>query len=88
LASLRDIVAVCTQRKKVKVVRWTDDWYEEVEWYERHNPQWANKALETLGKYFDLFVNKTEITWKDGWPITTKDVSNMSDEELYKYINW
>jgi hypothetical protein len=25
LASLRDIVAVCTQRKKVKVVRWTDD---------------------------------------------------------------
>jgi len=38
--------------------------------------------LERLGKYFKLFVDRTEHTGKDGGPIETKTIKELTDDEL------
>lgn len=42
----------------------------------------AYSATVMLGKYHKLFVERQELTGKDGGPITHADVSKLSDEDL------
>lgn len=40
------------------------------------------KALELLGRHLGLFVDKVEHTGKDGGPIETRNVGELTDDEL------
>ena len=42
------------------------------------------KALELLGRHFGMFVDRKEITGKDGGPVRIVSVEDMSDEELHE----
>lgn len=44
-----------------------------------------NKALENLGKHLKLFVERQEVTGRDGGPVEI-NVSSLSDEELQARI--
>lgn len=44
----------------------------------------ANKSLELIGKHLKMFTEKHELTGKDGGPITTMDLSKLSDADLEK----
>ena len=46
----------------------------------------GQNALITLGKHLKLFVERTELTGKDGGPIETEDVG-LTDEERAERIN-
>lgn len=44
---------------------------------------WANKALELLGKHLGMFVERHEVTGKGGGPIETRsELAGLSVEEL------
>lgn len=40
------------------------------------------KALELLGRHVGMFIDKTEITGKNGGPIATKSERDLTDDEL------
>ena len=44
------------------------------------------KALELLGKHLGMFVDKREITGRDGAPIELLDLSNRTTEELLAIV--
>lgn len=48
---------------------------------ELHDPQ---KALQLIGKHHKLFVDRTEITGKDGQPIEVKSYTNFTPDDWDK----
>lgn len=41
-----------------------------------------HSALVSMGRHLGMFVDKTEVTGKNGGPIQTMDLSNLTDEQL------
>lgn len=41
-----------------------------------------DKALENVARHLGMFKEKVELTGKDGGPILTKKIDNLTDEEL------
>jgi len=46
------------------------------------NASGANKAIELIGKHLGMFKDKVELTGKDGGPIETRKVEDLSEDEL------
>lgn len=58
------------------------------EW--RFDSSGANKATELIGKHLGMFIERKEITGRDGQPIQIKsdvDLSTLTDEELIQLEN-
>jgi len=43
-------------------------------------------ALDSIAKHLGMFVDRTEITGKDGGPIQISRISDLSDDELEKLV--
>jgi phage terminase small subunit len=43
-------------------------------------------ALETLGRHLQMFTDKVQVTGKDGGPIETKALRDLTDDELAQEI--
>ncbi len=43
-------------------------------------------ALDSIAKHLGMFVDRTEITGKDGGPIQVSRISDLSDDELEKLV--
>ena len=70
IETLKENVARAMQAKPVKV----DDDGEAIGEYQ-YQGSVANRALELLGKELGMFVERTELTGKDGGPIQKQEVS-------------
>ena len=96
IQELKDIIAKCTQKEKVKKTlgikkTLAEDWsevstIEEVEVYWEFDPSGANSALEKIGKHLKMFTDKFEHTGKDGWPIEVVDFSNMTAKQIQEHL--
>lgn len=65
-------------RETTRVIDETEVKTQEID-FELHD---AQAALQLIGRHHKLFVDKTELTGRDGGPIEHKDVTELSDEDL------
>lgn len=82
---LIELVDRCMQR--VPVLEYNKDTKElEPSWEWKFDSNGANKALDSLAKYYQLYVNKLEISWPNWWAIETVDISKLTPQEKKAYL--
>lgn len=71
LENLKNVAVRCQQAEPVMVFDYSTKEMVETGEYQ-FDSKGANRALELIGKHLGMFVEKKEITGKDGGPITVK----------------
>jgi phage terminase small subunit len=89
LENLREVVERCLQRAPVLNAKGQQAQDEKGKNLWVFNAGGANKALELLGKHLGMFIERTELTGKDGGALEISapkvDLSALTDEELETY---